>query len=54
VFADRKRRVSERLFERGLEYMPQILKNPLRIFRIFQYLGYTILLLFSRLFRSSS
>ncbi len=54
VFADRKRRVSEELFEKGLEYLPSVLKNPLRIFRIFQYLWYTILLLFSRLFRSST
>ncbi len=54
VFSERKRRVSEDLFEKGLEYMPLVLKNPLRIFRIFQYLWYTILLLFSRLFRSAT
>lgn len=54
VFADRKRRVSDGLFEKGWEYFPQVFKNPLRIFRIFQYLWYTMLLLFSRLFRSST
>ena len=51
IFSERKRRVPEKTFERGLEYFPQILKNPLRIFRIFQYLWYNILLLYYRLFR---
>jgi N-acetylglucosaminyldiphosphoundecaprenol N-acetyl-beta-D-mannosaminyltransferase len=51
IFSERKRRVPERTFERGLEYFPQILKNPLRIFRIFQYIWYNILLLYYRLFR---
>jgi len=51
IFSERKRRASEMLFEHGLEYFPQILKNPLRIFRIFQYLWYNILLLYYRLFR---
>lgn len=54
VFSERKRRVSEKTFERGLEYFPQIMKNPSRIFRIFQYLWYNILLLFYRLFRNAS
>lgn len=54
VFSERKRRVSEALFDRGLEYLPLVVKNPLRIFRIFQYIWYTILLLFSRLFRSAT
>lgn len=51
IFSERKRRVSERLFDRGYEYLPLIAKNPLRFFRIFQYLWYNILLLFYRLFR---
>ncbi len=54
VFSERRRRVSADLFDKGLDYLPQILKNPLRIFRIFQYLWYTTLLLFSRIFRSAS
>ncbi len=54
IFSERKRRVSEKTFNRGLEYFPLILKNPLRIFRIFQYLWYNVLVLFYRLFRSST
>ncbi len=53
VFSDRKRRVSEKTFERGLEYFPLLLKNPLRFFRIFQYLWYNILLLAYRIFRTA-
>lgn len=54
IFADRKRRISEKTFDRGMEYFPQILKNPLRIFRMFQYLWYTVIVLFYRIFRSSN
>jgi len=54
IFSERKRRVSEKTFEKGLEYFPQILKNPLRIFRLFQYLWYNVLLLFYRLFRTAA
>jgi N-acetylglucosaminyldiphosphoundecaprenol N-acetyl-beta-D-mannosaminyltransferase len=54
IFSERKRRVSERTFERGLEYFPLVLKNPLRIFRIFQYIWYNILLVFYRLFRTAA
>ncbi|MBO8450666.1 MAG: WecB/TagA/CpsF family glycosyltransferase [Spirochaetes bacterium] len=49
IFAERKKRPSPALFQAGLEYLPQILKNPLRIFRIFPYLWYKILLAFYRL-----
>ncbi|HHU36020.1 MAG TPA: glycosyltransferase [Treponema sp.] len=51
IFSERKRRISEKTFERGLEYFPLILKNPLRIFRVVQYLWYRVLLLYYRLFR---
>lgn len=54
IFSDRKRRVSEALFNRGLEYVPQIMKNPLRFFRLFQYMYYNLLLVLYRLFRPSS
>lgn len=52
IFSERKRRVSERTFERGHEYLPLVLKNPLRILRIFQYLWYNAVLLYYRLFRA--
>lgn len=51
IFSERKRRVSDATFEKGFEYLPEIVKNPLRIFRIFQYLWYNILLVVYRLFR---
>jgi N-acetylglucosaminyldiphosphoundecaprenol N-acetyl-beta-D-mannosaminyltransferase len=54
IFSERKRRVSEKTFERGLEYFPLIAKNPLRFFRIFQYLWYNVLLLYYRLFRTAA
>ena len=54
IFSERKRRISEKTFERGLEYFPLVLRNPIRSLRIFQYLWYDSLLLFYRLFRSPS
>lgn len=54
IFSERKRRVDEKTFERGLEYLPQVAKNPLRIFRFFQYLWYNVVLVFYRLFRTAS
>ena len=54
IFSERKRRVSEQTFERGFEYLPLIAKNPLRFFRIFQYLWYNVLLLYYRLFRTAA
>ncbi len=49
IFAERKKRVSPALFNAGLEYLPQMLKNPLRVFRLFQYLWYKLLLLVYRI-----
>jgi len=51
VFAKRKHRPGKKTFERGLEWVGYTLHNPLRIFRIFPYLYYKILLLFYKLFR---
>lgn len=51
IFSERKNRISEKIFEKGLEFIPYLLKNPLRIFRIFQYLWYTVLLLTYRVFK---
>jgi N-acetylglucosaminyldiphosphoundecaprenol N-acetyl-beta-D-mannosaminyltransferase len=54
IFSERKRRVSEKLFDRGYEYLPMVARNPLRFFRIFQYLWYNILLIIYRLFRTAA
>ena len=51
VFAEKKRRPSDVVFERGLECLGYCLRNPLKFFRILPYLRYKILLLFYRLFR---
>ena len=52
IFSERKKRVSPALFNAGLEYLPQIIKNPLRIFKFFLFIWYNILLLFYRLFKA--
>lgn len=54
IFSERKRRVPEKTFDRGMEYFPKILRNPLRFFRFFQYVWYTVLLVSYRLFRISN
>lgn len=51
VFAERKKRPGKKTFERGLEWIGYTLHKPLRIFRIFPYLYYKILLLYYKLFR---
>ena len=48
IFSERKKRVSPSLFDAGLEFLPQIAKNPLRAFRLFQYLWYRILIVVYR------
>jgi len=51
VFAEKKSRPSEIAFEKGLECIGYCLRNPLKIFRIFPYFRYKLLLLFYKLFR---
>lgn len=51
IFAKRKKRVSAALFRKGYEFLPQLLRNPLRIFYLFRYLLFLWLVLFYRLFR---
>jgi N-acetylglucosaminyldiphosphoundecaprenol N-acetyl-beta-D-mannosaminyltransferase len=51
VFADRKHRPSDAVFDRGLESIGFCFRNPLLFFRIFPYLRYKILLLIYRIFR---
>ena len=49
IFAKRRRRPSKFIFDSGLEWIGFCLHNPLRIFRIFRYFYYNILLIFDRL-----
>jgi N-acetylglucosaminyldiphosphoundecaprenol N-acetyl-beta-D-mannosaminyltransferase len=52
VFAKKKHRPSDAAFDKGLESIGYCLRNPLKIFRIFFYLYYKTLLLFSKIFKS--
>jgi len=45
VFAERKRHPSERVFELGLEWVSYTLQNPMKLFRIFPFIYYNLLLL---------
>ena len=50
VFAEKKRRPSDAVFEIGLESIGFCLRNPLLFFRIFPYFRYKFLLLFYKIF----
>jgi len=50
VFAKKKRRPSDAVFEKGLENLVFCLRNPFRVFRFFSFLWYNLLLLVYKLF----
>lgn len=50
IFSKKRKRVSESLFEKGLEHIPEIVKNPFKTLRIFKFLWYYILLFIYRIF----
>jgi N-acetylglucosaminyldiphosphoundecaprenol N-acetyl-beta-D-mannosaminyltransferase len=54
VFAERTRRPSDAVFERGLEWIGFCFRNPLRFFRFFLYLYYQFLLIIYKIFRNPS
>jgi N-acetylglucosaminyldiphosphoundecaprenol N-acetyl-beta-D-mannosaminyltransferase len=51
IFAERKRRPSEAIFNHGLEGIGFCFQNPLRFFRIFPFFYYKLLLLIYRIFK---
>lgn len=51
IFAGRIRRVNEKTFDAGKEIWNEIGHNPLKIFLIFPYIWYKILLIFTQLFK---
>ena len=51
IFAGRIRRVNEKTFDAGKEIWNEIGHSPLKIFLIFPYIWYKILLIFTRLFK---
>ena len=50
VFAERKHRPSDTVFNMGLEGLGLCFRNPLRFFRFFSYVRYKLLLLFYKIF----
>lgn len=48
IFSKTKKKPSEVLFEKGLECLPNLIRNPFRIFKIFEYLRFKLLLLIYR------
>ncbi len=53
IFSKYRKRPSEAVFEKGCDYLVQVLKNPFKILNIFGYFWYNILLVFYRLFKKS-
>jgi N-acetylglucosaminyldiphosphoundecaprenol N-acetyl-beta-D-mannosaminyltransferase len=53
VFAERKRRPSRAVFDRGLEWVGYSFRRPLRFFRVFPYFWYKLLLLAYRIFKKN-
>lgn len=54
IFSERIKRVSESTFERGWEIFPEIFRNPLKIFLVFPFTWYIILLVWYRLFKKNA
>lgn len=51
IFSERIKRVSEKTFNKGHEMYVELLHNPFKIFLIFPYLWYIVVLVWYRLFR---
>jgi N-acetylglucosaminyldiphosphoundecaprenol N-acetyl-beta-D-mannosaminyltransferase len=51
IFSERIKRVSEKTFNNGLEIYSEIFHNPFKIFLIFPYLCYILILVWYRLFK---
>ena len=51
IFADRVNRVSDKTFEKGREFFTELAHNPFKIFLIFPYLWYILVLVWYRLFK---
>ena len=51
IFSKRVKRVDEKVFDKGHEIFTEVLRNPLKIFLIFPFIWYTIVLIWYRLFK---
>lgn len=49
IFSKYKSKTSSWLFKHGLEYLPKVFANPLRVLTVFRYLWFKLLLLFYRI-----
>ncbi len=49
IFSGKKKRISSKAFDKGLEFLPSLIKKPWRIFRVFLYFWYLLLLLVYRI-----
>ena len=54
IFSERIKRVSEKTFNRGLEIWSEIIRNPFKIFLVFPFLRYIILLMWYKIFKKSA
>jgi N-acetylglucosaminyldiphosphoundecaprenol N-acetyl-beta-D-mannosaminyltransferase len=51
VFAERKHHPSQRVFELGLEWIGYTMQSPIKLFRLFPYIYYNLLLVAHKLFK---
>ncbi len=51
IFSERIHRINEKTFDKGREIFVELMHNPFKIFLIFPYMRYKIILLWYRLFR---
>ena len=51
IFAEKKRRPSDAIFDKGLESIGFCLRNPIKFLRIFSYFRYKMLLLIYKIFK---
>jgi N-acetylglucosaminyldiphosphoundecaprenol N-acetyl-beta-D-mannosaminyltransferase len=54
ILGERRNRVKESTFDKGHEIWDEIIHNPLKIFLIFPYIKYKVLLVWYRLFKKES
>jgi N-acetylglucosaminyldiphosphoundecaprenol N-acetyl-beta-D-mannosaminyltransferase len=54
IFSERIKRVSEKTFDKGLEIWSEIVRNPLKLFLVFPFIRYILLLVWYRIFKKSA
>jgi len=54
VFAERKRHPSQKIFELGLEWVGYTIHSPIKLFRLFPFMYYSLLLLVYKIFKKKN